>query len=115
MTEDILLEISSAEGTVFESQADRKERLGNDAQLAKIKLLEQLLDLRKQYANRAFWLAIFWTIFVVFLTGLQFCKPYGMQINKAEFIAIVATALASIISLYLQVGKGIYIEKLEDL
>lgn len=72
------------------------------------KKLEEEIELRKQYACRAWWLALGWAIFAAFMALLQFCKPYGKHLEQAEFIAIVATALATIVTLYVQVGKGMF-------
>lgn len=72
------------------------------------KKLEEEIELRKQYACRAWWLALGWAIFAAIMSLLQFCKPYEKNLEQAEFIAIVATALATIITLYVQVGKGMF-------
>jgi hypothetical protein len=108
-------------------QEIRRQTLNNDLiekEIAlknrKLDFMEQMQGMRDTYARKSWFLVVSWSVFVVILTGLQFCKPYdNMQLHKTEFISIVATALASIISLYLQVGKGvykgIYIEKLEDI
>jgi hypothetical protein len=105
----------SVENADYENPEETKNRSSNERLLAQNNLIIQKFELRKEYANKSFWLAVFWTGFVVILTGLQFYKPLEMNLNKTEFISIVATALASIISLYLQVGRGIYVEKLEEL
>ncbi|MES2983979.1 MAG: hypothetical protein V4735_02185 [Pseudomonadota bacterium] len=89
------------EQQLFLSPDEKREHLQN-------RKLEKEIELRGQYACRAWWLALGWAAFSGFITLLQFCKPYGKQLEQAEFIAIVATALATIVALYVQVGKGMF-------
>jgi ABC-type phosphate/phosphonate transport system permease subunit len=94
---------------------DETKSLQNDRLRIETALLQtrygEDAGLRKSYAAKSFWLAVFWTGFSVFMCGLQFWKPWGKQLAQAEFIAIVATALATIVALYLQVGKGMFSNK----
>jgi uncharacterized membrane protein YjjP (DUF1212 family) len=71
-------------------------------------LQKQVLKLRTEYAKKTWLLCVCWSLFSGGLALLQFCKPWDKHLEKAEFIAIVATTLVSIIALYLQVGKGIF-------
>ncbi len=89
------------ERELFLSPDEKRKHLQN-------KKLQEEIELRKQYAGRAWWLALGWAIFSGFMTLMQFCKPYDKHLEQAEFIAIVATALATIIALYVQVGKGMF-------
>ncbi len=86
---------------IFQSSDEKREHLQN-------KKLEDEISLRKQYAKASKCLTYIWAGFSMIMTSLQFCKPYGKHLEQAEFIAIVATALATIITLYVQVGKGMF-------
>jgi hypothetical protein len=89
------------EKIIFEGHDHKNRRLQNEK-------LEDEIKLRKEYANTAKHLAWTWAIFSMGMALLQFCKPYGKHLEQAEFIAIVATALATVVTLYVQVGKGMF-------
>lgn len=86
---------------IFEGPEHKNRRLLNDK-------LEDEIKLRNEYAKTAKFLAWAWAGFSMFMALLQFCKPYGKHLEQAEFIAIVATALATVVTLYVQVGKGMF-------
>jgi uncharacterized membrane protein len=85
----------------FLNPDEKRKQLQNDK-------LEDEINLRKQYAKTSKCLAWTWAFFSMFMSLMQFCKPYGKHLEQAEFIAIVATALATVITLYVQVGKGMF-------
>jgi hypothetical protein len=85
----------------FATPDEKREHLQN-------KKLEDEISLRKQYAKTSKCLTYAWAIFSIVMTVLQFFKPWGKHLEQAEFIAIVATAIATIITLYVQVGKGMF-------
>lgn len=89
------------EKAIFEGLDHNNRRLQNEK-------LEDEIKLRKEYANTAKYLAWTWAGFSMIMALLQFCKPYSKHLEQAEFIAIVATALATVVTLYVQVGKGMF-------
>ncbi|MSP43098.1 MAG: hypothetical protein EXR08_07000 [Alphaproteobacteria bacterium] len=89
------------EKVIFEGHDHKNRRLQNEK-------LEDEIKLRKEYTKTAKYLAWTWAGFSIFMALLQFCKPYGKHLEQAEFIAIVATALATVVTLYVQVGKGMF-------
>lgn len=88
-------------GGVFSNLDEKRKRLQNEK-------LKGEINLRKQYAKTSKTLAWTWAIFSMLMSLMQFCKPYGKHLEQTEFVAIVATALATIIALYVQVGKGMF-------
>jgi hypothetical protein len=105
---------------IFLSSKEERDKLDNDAvraNTARVRTETELLQTRykedrktrKQYALISAGLAIFWTVFSV---GVCLVQIWGWgdanKLKSSEFIAIVATALATIVALYLQVGKGMF-------
>lgn len=67
-------------------------------------------DLRKSNANRAFWFSAIWATFVAILILLHgSCKYFHLK--ESEFIFVVGSLTASILTYYLLVIKYLFYRK----
>jgi hypothetical protein len=84
------------------SNPDEKEKFLRN------KELEETLGYRKQYFCSAKRLAEVWVGFAIFMTIYQFIKPFGWHLESNEYIALVASALGTVVGLWWQVGKSMF-------
>ena len=64
--------------------------------------------IRIDYVKSAKGLAETWIGFSIVISIAQFIKPFGMHLSDPAFVAIIATALGSVIALWAIVGKGVF-------
>lgn len=86
---------------VFANVDERRKDLENER-------FRDLNKIRLEYVASARGLAETWIGFSIVMSIAQFIKPYGMQLSDPAFVAIIATALGSVIALWAIVGRGVF-------
>jgi hypothetical protein len=65
-------------------------------------------QIRLEYVKSAKGLAETWIGFSIVMSVAQFVRPSDMQLSDPAFVAIIATALGSVIALWAIVGRGVF-------
>jgi plasmid rolling circle replication initiator protein Rep len=84
------------------SNPDEKQKL------LKNRELEETLGYRKECFCSAKRLAEVWVGFAILTSVCQFIKPGGWHLETNEYIALVVSALGTVVGLWWQVGKSMF-------
>jgi hypothetical protein len=86
---------------LFQNSDEHRKQLQNER-------MRDENQIRLDYVKSAKSLAETWIGFSIVMAITQLIKPFGMQFSDTCFVAIIATALGSVIALWAIVGRGVF-------
>jgi hypothetical protein len=93
---------------LFDHEDQRTKRLKNNN-------IESELNLREKYAQRSFYFAILWLIFLIALTFSQFVfRNEKIGLKEAEFLAVSTTTTAAVFGFWAIVLRSLFPSKAQE-